>query len=89
MAIYQNGIAKLHFRITQQLSEPVMIGFIQRFYPSQRFIIGDRFGRSCVDALSWAVIELLQNMGYNVAHNKPYAGGYITEHYGRPHRDCP
>lgn len=51
------------------------------------FIIGDRFGRSCADALSWAAIELLQNMGYNVAHNKPYAGGYITEHYGRPHRD--
>jgi N-formylglutamate amidohydrolase len=51
------------------------------------FIIGDRFGRSCSDALSWAAIELLQNMGYNVAHNKPYAGGYITEHYGRPHRD--
>lgn len=51
------------------------------------FIIGDRFGCSCADALSWAAIELLQNMGYHVAHNKPYAGGYITEHYGRPHRD--
>lgn len=51
------------------------------------FIIGDRFGRSCAEALSWAAIELLQNMGYKVAHNKPYAGGYITEHYGRPHRD--
>ncbi len=23
-------------------------------------------------------------MGYIVAHNKPYAGGFITEHYGRP-----
>lgn len=51
------------------------------------FIIGDRFGRSCANALSWAAIEILQNMGYNVAHNKPYAGGYITEHYGRPHYD--
>lgn len=55
--------------------------------PRPDFIIGDRFGRSCADALSWAAIELLQNMGYYVAHNKPYAGGYITEHYGRPHRD--
>ena len=26
-------------------------------------------------------------MGYTVAHNKPYAGGFITEHYGRPARD--
>ena len=25
-------------------------------------------------------------MGYTVAHNKPYAGGFITEHYGRPGR---
>lgn len=50
------------------------------------FIIGDRFGRSCCEALSWAAIELLQGMGYQVAHNKPYAGGYITEYYGRPQR---
>ena len=27
-------------------------------------------------------------MGYTVAHNKPYAGGFITEHYGRPAAAC-
>jgi N-formylglutamate amidohydrolase len=25
-------------------------------------------------------------LGYEVQLNRPYAGGYITEHYGRPHR---
>jgi N-formylglutamate amidohydrolase len=25
-------------------------------------------------------------MGYRVARNAPYAGGYTTEHYGRPGR---
>ena len=30
--------------------------------------------------------RLLIAMGYTVAHNKPYAGGFITEHYGRPAR---
>jgi N-formylglutamate amidohydrolase len=25
-------------------------------------------------------------MGYRVARNAPYAGGYTTEHYGRPQR---
>jgi N-formylglutamate amidohydrolase len=25
-------------------------------------------------------------MGYRVARNAPYAGGYTTEHYGRPTR---
>lgn len=50
------------------------------------FIIGDRFGTSASPALTEHAIGLLTAMGYTVAHNKPYAGGYITEHYGRPAR---
>jgi len=52
------------------------------------FIIGDRFGRSCCERLTHAAIALLEEMGYTVAHNKPYAGGFITEHYGRPAMAC-
>ena len=48
------------------------------------FIIGDRFGTSTNAALTECAISLLASMGYAVAHNKPYAGGFITEHYGRP-----
>lgn len=48
------------------------------------FIIGDRFGSSCAPSLTDTVVSLLSSMGYRVAHNKPYAGGFITEHYGRP-----
>ncbi|MBX3598078.1 MAG: N-formylglutamate amidohydrolase [Rhizobiaceae bacterium] len=50
------------------------------------FIIGDRFGSSASKALSRAAIQLLDDRGFTVAHNRPYAGGYITEHYGRPSR---
>lgn len=50
------------------------------------FIIGDRFGTSCSGALTEHAIGALAAMGYTVAHNKPYAGGHITEHYGRPAR---
>ncbi len=50
------------------------------------FIIGDRFGISATAALTETAIGLLTAMGYAVAHNKPYAGGFITEHYGRPAR---
>ncbi|MBX3530112.1 MAG: N-formylglutamate amidohydrolase [Rhizobiaceae bacterium] len=50
------------------------------------FIVGDRFGVSCAAALTEQAISLLVAMGYTVAHNKPYAGGFITEHYGRPAR---
>lgn len=50
------------------------------------FIVGDRFGTSASAALTDHAIALLSEMGYCVSHNKPYAGGYITEHYGRPSR---
>ncbi len=50
------------------------------------FIVGDRFGTSASGALTRTAIALLSGMGYRVAHNKPYAGGFITEHYGRPAR---
>jgi N-formylglutamate deformylase len=28
--------------------------------------------------------SLLRSLGYSVSRNKPYAGGFITEHYGNP-----
>jgi len=48
------------------------------------FIIGDRFGTSASRDLSEAAAGILSGMGYLVTSNKPYAGGFITEHYGRP-----
>lgn len=48
------------------------------------FVLGDRFGSSCAPTITHGVKNLLQQMGYNVEVNKPYAGGFITEHYGRP-----
>ncbi|WP_026620342.1 N-formylglutamate amidohydrolase [Ensifer sp. WSM1721] len=50
------------------------------------FIIGDRYGTSAAAELSRAAVDLLEGLGYAVARNKPYAGGFITEHYGRPTR---
>ncbi|MFB2550175.1 N-formylglutamate amidohydrolase [Ensifer soli] len=50
------------------------------------FIIGDRYGTSAATQLSETAIGLLEGQGFAVARNKPYAGGFITEHYGRPAR---
>ena len=50
------------------------------------FVIGDRFGVSCDNRISHFVRDELAAMGYDVHMNRPYAGGYITEHYGRPVR---
>lgn len=49
-------------------------------------IIGDRYGASAAHDLSRTAVSLLSELGYHVARNKPYAGGFITEHYGRPTR---
>ena len=38
------------------------------------------------DAPRFEVQHALMDMGYAVALNAPYAGGYTTEHYGRPAR---
>ena len=48
------------------------------------FVVGDRFGTSAGRDISEAAVSALRSMGYLVAANKPYAGGFITEHYGRP-----
>jgi N-formylglutamate amidohydrolase len=50
------------------------------------FVLGDRFGTSCSGELTRLATSQLKSLGYAVALNKPYAGGYITEHYGRPHK---
>ncbi|MGH6736056.1 MAG: N-formylglutamate amidohydrolase [Methyloceanibacter sp.] len=50
------------------------------------FVLGDRFGTSCSAELTRLAAGQLKELGYAVALNKPYAGGYITEHYGRPHK---
>jgi len=49
-------------------------------------VLGDRFGAACAGALTAQVERELEAMGYRVARNSPYAGGYTTEHYGRPAR---
>jgi len=49
-------------------------------------VLGDRFGASCAALVTQAVERELEAFGYRVARNAPYAGGYTTEHYGRPAR---
>ena len=48
------------------------------------FVLGDRFGASCDARLTRFIRDILQGAGYDVQVNRPYAGGFITEHYGNP-----
>lgn len=57
---------------------------LSSFYQQADFVIGDRFSTSCSPLVTDTVASILRGLGYRVAINKPYAGGYITEHYGNP-----
>lgn len=47
-------------------------------------VLGDRYGTSCSPVLTDVAEVTLRGLGFSVARNRPYAGGYITEHYGTP-----
>ena len=49
-------------------------------------VLGDRFGSSCAEDLSAFVEQRLQAHGLRVLRNKPYAGGFITQNHGVPHK---
>ena len=52
--------------------------------PRADIVIGDRYGTSCSPVVSDLIEAILRGRGYQVVRNKPYAGGFITEHYGQP-----
>ena len=48
------------------------------------FVVGDRYGTSADGSFVELLEEAMRGAGYAVHRNKPYAGGFITEHYGAP-----
>src|SRR3979411_1128654 len=52
--------------------------------PRGDIVLGDRYGTSCVATVAETIEAVLAGRGYVVSRNKPYAGGFITEHYGNP-----
>lgn len=61
-------------------------------WPSEReagpeapdFVLGDCHATSCTGWITARVEQALRNLGYRVSRNAPYAGGFVTQHYGRP-----
>ena len=52
--------------------------------PRADLVLGDRYGTSCVGIVPETIEQCMHGFGYVVSRNKPYAGGFITEHYGNP-----
>ncbi len=61
-----------------------MPGFTQLGQRRADIVLGDRHGISCRPETISRLEVLLKARGYSVTRNHPYAGGYVTSHYGRP-----
>ncbi len=48
------------------------------------FVLGDAHGTTCSSRVTQRIEQVLTGFGYQVRRNDPYAGGYVTRHYGRP-----
>ncbi|MFT5434725.1 MAG: N-formylglutamate deformylase [Myxococcota bacterium] len=52
--------------------------------PRPHIVPGDNHGKACSPALTEMVVSHFQASDLTVSVNKPYSGGYITRHFGRP-----
>jgi N-formylglutamate amidohydrolase len=50
------------------------------------FVIGDRFGASCNRTLASVALDYFAAHDRPVAHNRPYAGGYVLDRHAAPAR---
>ena len=51
-------------------------------------VLGDRFGAAAASHLVDRIEQAFRDAGLRVARNMPFAGAYVTQHYGRPSRRC-
>ena len=51
-------------------------------------VLGDRHGSSCAADLTRRLRRAFEALGWRVALNQPYAGGWTTQRWGRPAEGC-
>lgn len=89
---YHRALRKLVTRVQQDFGAALLIDChsmpsatgAKDDRPRADIVIGDRYGTSCVSVVTEITEAHLRSLGYSVSRNKPYAGGFITEHYGNP-----
>ncbi len=89
---YHNALQNLIARTHVDFGQAVLIDF--HSMPSSGalpehgrrpdIVLGDRYSTSCAPSVVLHAKAVFSDLGYDVSINKPYAGGFITEHYGRP-----
>ncbi|MGD1875964.1 MAG: N-formylglutamate amidohydrolase [Kiloniellaceae bacterium] len=48
------------------------------------FVLGDCHGTTCAPIVAQTVEQAISAKDYTVVRNTPYAGGFVTRHYGKP-----
>ncbi len=87
---YHNALASLIAETRDSFSRCILLHSMPTEEPAAGarhdpdFVLGDAHGTSCDPVLSGAAQRFLEGAGYRVRRNDPYAGGYVTRHYGRP-----
>ncbi|WP_127115682.1 N-formylglutamate amidohydrolase [Shimia sediminis] len=54
--------------------------------PRPEVVLGDRFGASAETDIVDEIESAFASAGFAVSRNAPFAGAYVTQHYGRPAR---
>ncbi len=63
-----------------------IVSFVPRFAPGRLpdLMLGDVEGKSAAPCFSQSVLQALGAGSYQVAHNRPFKGGFITRKFGQP-----
>ena len=89
---YHRALRRLFTRVHREFAAAVLIdchsmpstASVKDERPRADVVLGDRYGTSCAAIVTDVIDVTLRTLGYTVSRNKPYAGGFITEHYGNP-----
>lgn len=87
---YHNALSSLIAGTLKDFGQALLLdchsmpGFTQMGQRRADIVLGDRHGTACRPETIAKLETLFQARGYNVTRNHPYAGGYVTSHYGRP-----
>jgi N-formylglutamate amidohydrolase len=86
---YHTALASIVERVRQQWGAVLLIDLHSMpplpaiGGPGAQFVIGDRFGTACDGELVGAVFSYMAAARRLVAHNRPYAGGFVLDRHAR------
>jgi N-formylglutamate deformylase len=84
---YHAALADLVARARAEFGVAVVIDCHSMPPPAKAYdiVLGDCYGEAAGPELIGHTQKVLAGLGFSVARNAPYAGGYTTHLYGRPH----